>query len=186
MPARLTNDPAEDDSPSWRRCDFGGRRWVLNGMHWRAALPFLALLSSLVGACTSPLSPREALELNRAEARWAARPFRAYSYEIATACGECPALMRQLVRVSVEDDHVVGGVLVASDSALPPGALTSFTTVDGLFARIRGYQHQDWLQDVIVTFDPQLGYPRSIDVFARTGIMDADYGQFTQNLRPTP
>jgi len=94
--------------------------------------------------------------------------------------------MQQLVRVSVEDDHVVGGVLVASDSALPPGALTSFTTVDGLFARIRGYQHQDWVRNVIVTFDPQLGYPRSIDVFARTGIMDADYGQFTQNLRPTP
>src|SRR5438094_10570530 len=105
-------------------------------MHCRPTPPFLILVTCLLVACTSPLSPSEILELNRAEARWAARPFSAYSYEIATACGECPALMQQLVRVSVEDDHVVGGVLVASDSALPPSALTSFTTVDGPFARI--------------------------------------------------
>src|SRR5207245_11765021 len=76
--------------------------------------------------------------------------------------------------------------LPISDSALPPSAVTSFTTVDGLFARIRGYQHQDWLRDVVVTFDPQLGYPTSINVFAKTGIMDADYGQFIQNLRAAP
>src|SRR5205814_9541259 len=112
-------------------------------LHWRAALPFLALLSSLVGACTSPLSPSEVLELNRAEARWAARPFTAYSYEIATACGECPALMQQLVRVSVEDDHVVGGVLVASDSAPPPSALTSCSTGLGRVAHIREHHHQE-------------------------------------------
>ena len=155
-------------------------------MHCRPTPPFLILVTCLLVACTSPLSPSEVLELGRAEARWASRPFSAYSYEIATSCGECPKVMQQVARVSVNDNQVIGVVVVATDSALPPSAVTSFTTVDGLFARIRGYQHQDWLRDVVVTFDPQLGYPTSINVFAKTGIMDADYGQFIQNLRAAP
>jgi uncharacterized protein DUF6174 len=94
--------------------------------------------------------------------------------------------MQQLARVSVNGNQVTGVLLVATDSALPSSELTSFTTIDGLFARIRGYQHQDWLRDVVVTFDPQLGFPTSINVFAKPGIMDADYGQFIQNLRAAP
>jgi uncharacterized protein DUF6174 len=94
--------------------------------------------------------------------------------------------MQQLARVSVNGNQVIGVLLVATDSALPSSELTSFTTIDGLFARLRGYQHQDWLRDVVVTFDPQLGYPTSINVYAKPGIMDADYGQFIRNLRAAP
>ena len=140
----------------------------------------------LLAACISPLSPSEMLALGQAEARWAARPFQAYTYEIVTSCGECPAVVTRWARVAVNDTNVVGVVLVANDSALSPADLTSFTTVDGLFAQIRRYQHEDWVSDVRVTFDPQLGYPTSISTFAKAGIMDAGASRFIRNLLPTP
>ena len=149
-------------------------------------VPFIGLLSCVLTACTSPLSPGELLALRQAEARWAARPFQAYTYETVTSCGECSDIVRQAVRVAVSSGQVVGVVLVANDSALAPQDRTSFTSVDGLFARIRRYQDEDWVRDVVVEFDPQLGYPTSIGTFPKAGIMDAGATQFVRNLVPTP
>jgi len=150
------------------------------------SVPLTGLLSCLLTACTSPLSPGEVLALSKAEARWAARPFQAYTYEIVTSCGECPDLFRHTARVAVSSGQVVGVVLVANDSALAPGDRTSFVSVEGLFAQIRRYQHEDWVRDVVVAFDPQLGYPTSISTFAKAGIMDAGASQFISNLVPAP
>jgi hypothetical protein len=143
----------------------------------------IGLLICLAAACTSPLSPKEVLALGRAEALWAARPFNSYSYETVTSCGECPAVVRHSARVLVSNGKVVGAVLVANDSVL---SLTSFVTIDGLFAQIRQYQHEDWVRDVIAAYDPQLGYPTSINTFAKSGIMDAGGAQYISNLVPTP
>jgi len=152
--------------------------------HTRVLL--IGVLSCLLAACSSPLSPAEVLALRNAKARWAARPFQAYSYEFVISCGECPDVVRQWARVAVSNGQVVGVVHVASDSALSPQYWTSFTTVDGLFARIEGYQHDDWVKDVIVEFDPRLGYPTVISTFAKPGIQDADAVQLARNLVPTP
>ena len=149
-------------------------------------IPLVGLLSCVLSACTSPLSPGEVLALSQAESRWAARPFQAYTYEIATSCGECPDLFRQTSRVAVRSGQVVGVVLVANDSALAPEDRASFTSVDGLFAQIRRYQDEDWVRDVAVTFDPQLGYPTSISTFAKAGIMDAGATQYIGHLVATP
>jgi len=81
---------------------------------------------------------------------------------------------------------VIGAVFVANDSALSAGDLSFFTTIDGLFAQIERYQHEDWVSDVRVTYDPHFGYPTSISVFAKPGIMDAGASQFIRNLVPTP
>ena len=147
--------------------------------------PLVGLLSCVLSACTSPLSPGEVLALSQAESRWAARPFQAYTYEIATSCGECPDLFRQTARVAVSSGQVVGVVLVANDSALAPEDRGSFTSVDGLFAQIRRYQNEDWVRDVVVTFDPHLGYPTSISTFAKAGIMDAGATQYIGHLVAT-
>ena len=149
-------------------------------------IPLIGVLSSLLAACSSPLSPREVLALGKAKARWEARSFQAYSYEFVISCGECPDVVRQWARVAVSNGQVVGVVRVANDSALSPQYWTSFTTVDGLFARIARYQHEDWVRDVIVEFDPQLGYPTLISTFAKPGIQDAGAAQLTRNLVPTP
>lgn len=148
-----------------------------------------AVLTSIVfllGACSSPLSPTELLTLSQAEARWASRPFQSYSYEIVTSCGECPEFITRWVRVAVSNGTVLGAVFVENDSALSVGDRASFSTIDGLFAQIRRYQHDDWVRDVKVTFDRQWGYPTSISTFAKPGIMDAGADQQTRNLRPEP
>ena len=152
--------------------------------HTRVLL--IGVLSCLLAACSSPLSNNEVLALGRAKARWAARPFQAYTYDFVISCGECPDIVRQWARVAVSNGQVVGVVRVANDSALSPQDWTSFTTVDGLFARIERYQRDDWVRDVIVEFDPQLGYPTRISTFAKPGIQDADADQIARNLVPTP
>ena len=150
-----------------------------------ARISLIGLLSCLL-ACTSPLSTDEVLALAKAEARWAARPFQAYSYEYAISCGECPDIFRRSTRVSVNNGQVVGVVVVVNDSALPAQDWTSFTTIDGLFARIRSYPQEDWVRDVTVEFDPQFGYPTLISTLAKPGIQDAGAAEYIRNLVPTP
>ena len=144
----------------------------------------IGLMSFVVAACSSPTSPLDGRALSRAEARWAARPFDSYTYETVTSCGECPDIVRRQTRIEVRNGRVSAAVVVANDSLLP--TVESFITVDGLFAQIRGYQREDWVREVRVEFDPQLGYPTSIRVFAKAGIMDADYDKYISNLVPSP
>ena len=143
-------------------------------------------LSGCLLACTSPLSPHEVLELGRAQARWAARPFQAYSYEYIISCGLCRSFFTRLTRVSVNNGQVVGVVFVANDSALSPQDWTFFSTIDSLFARIRRYAHEDWVQDVRVEFDQQLGYPTLISTIAQPNIADAGGAEYIRNLIPAP
>lgn len=150
----------------------------------RVTVPLLASLFYSFAACSSPLSTREIIALGDAEARWAERPFQAYTYQIVTSCGLCPYVMTRETRVAVSNGSVIGAVLVANDSALGAGDLSSFTTIDGLFTQIERYQGEDWVKDVRVTYDSHLGYPTSISVFARAGIEDAGASQFIRNLVP--
>lgn len=159
---------------------------TMDHMHRRVNVSLLASLFCLLAACSSPLSTHEIIALGEAEARWAERPFQAYTYEIVTSCGLCPYAMMRLTRVAVSNGTVIGGVVVANDSALGAGDLSSFTTIDGLFAQIEREQGEDWVRDIRVTYDSHLGYPTSISVFARDGIMDAGASQFIRNLVPTP
>ena len=146
----------------------------------------VASIPCLLAACSSPLSTTEVLALGQAEARWASRPFQSYSYETITSCGECPRFIQQWVRVAVSNGQVVGAVFVANDSGLSATEQLSFTTIDGVFAQIGRYQHEDWVRDVKVTFDRQWGYPTSISTFAKDGIMDAGASRFIRSLVPKP
>jgi hypothetical protein len=60
------------------------------------------------------------------------------------------------------------------------------SSIDGLFARIHRYPHEDWVRDVQVEFDPQFGYPTLISTFAKSGIQDAGGTEYISNLVPTP
>jgi hypothetical protein len=51
-----------------------------------ALVAVVAMAGGSAAACGSPLSPIERVELNAAEARWAARPFQAYSIEMLSSC----------------------------------------------------------------------------------------------------
>ena len=87
----------------------------------------------------------------------------------------------------VRGDHASGvdrDRSLAQALANPPASRRRFRT--DLFAQIRRYQDEDWVRDVVVEFDPQLGYPTSIGTFSKAGIMDAGATQFVRNLVPTP
>ena len=140
-------------------------------------------LSSWLLACTSSLlSPGEVFELSRAERRWAARSFQAYSFEYQLICF-CPP---QVVRVSVNDGQVVGVVTVANDSALAPQQWAYFPTIDTLFAEIRRLSHEHDLRDVKVEYDPALGYPTLIETISQPSIADGGSAQYVRSLVATP
>ena len=144
----------------------------------------VALLYGVTSACASPTSLVDEQALRRAEARWAAGAFDSYSYETVTSCGECAPEVTRPTRVVVRGGVVSAAIVIASDSPLP--TVASFTTVDGLFAQIRAYQRESWAQDVQVEYDPQLGYPTTIDVRVKAGIQDGDYRKNIRGLVRLP
>ena len=152
-------------------------------MRRRVAISLIGVSSCLL-ACTSPLSPTEVLELGRAERRWAARQFDAYTFEYRVSCGLCPPFFYQLTRVSVYQGQVYSVVYVANDSALAPEESAYFPSVDSLFAEIRRLPHEDWVRDVKVEYDPALGYPTLIEAISHPNIADAGGAEYIRNLVP--
>jgi len=152
--------------------------------HRRMSAAAVGLMCCIALGCSSPTSPVDEKALGRAEARWAARAFNSYTYETVTSCGECAPDVARPTRVEVRGGKVSAAIVVANDSLLP--TVTAFTTVDGLFAQIRGYTRDPWVKEVRVTYDPLLGYPTSIDVFAKAGIADGDFGKSISKLVPAP
>ena len=143
----------------------------------------IGMMCCVTSTCSSPTSLLDEQALSRAEARWAARSFDSYSYETVTSCGECPTEVARQTRVEVRSGIVSAAVVVVNDSLLP--TVAGFMTIDGLFAKIRGYPRDVWLSEVRVDFDPQLGYPTKIRVFGKPGIMDAGYDVFIGRLVPS-
>lgn len=152
----------------------------------RGVLLSLIGLSSCLLACSSPLSSKEVLELGQAEARWAARPFQAYSFEYQISCGLCPYIFVRMTRVSVNNGQVVGVVFVANDSALSPQDRAYFPTIDTLFAQIRREAKDNSVKDLKVEFDPELGYPTVIRTISDPYFADAAGATYISNLVPTP
>jgi hypothetical protein len=143
----------------------------------------LALLCCAATACSSPTSLVDEQALSQAEAKWATRKLESYTYETVVGCGECPSVVTRLTRVEVRDGAVAAATIVATDSAL--STTTAYSTVEGLFVRIRGYQRDDGLREVQVDYDQEFGYPTSILVYAKAGIADGSYGIYNSGLRPT-
>lgn len=79
----------------------------------RLALGTLLVMAGATVACKSPLSPLELVELNAAEARWAARPFQSYAIEMSASCF-CDPILNQWARVEVVNGIVNRVVLVDS------------------------------------------------------------------------
>ena len=165
-------------------CDFSFEVQVTTGMKRHLISTAIGLLCCVASGCSSPTSPIDEQALSRAEARWASRAFDSYSYNTVTSCGLCFSDRARQTRVEVRGGKVSAAIVVANDSLLPTA--TSFPTVDGMFAQIRGYTRDAGVREVRVQYDPQLGYPTSINVFAKAGIMDGDYGTSVSNLVPTP
>ena len=153
------------------------------GIAWRSLLTVVA--AATVACSSSPLVPSEVRELDRAEARWAARPFRAYSIEMKTSCF-CPPIINEWARVEVVNDSVTRVVLVDSGTEVSPAERPSFRTVEWLFSTIRSAQDAEWVKDVVASYDPVLGFPTYVSFIPKDGITDAGSVHYLRNAAALP
>jgi len=152
----------------------------------RPRLLLLALSAAAAAACAeSPLSPIESIRLAEAEARWAARSFPDYSFEMRKACF-CAPETTEWARVDVVGGQVTRVVMLATGAELPPLQRSYFQTVEGVFAAIHSAHDDDYLQDIRIEFDQHLGYPTRVDFVSQPNIADGGATYYLRNAVPVP
>ena len=132
------------------------------------------------------VGPRDFRRLDDAEARWDARPFADYSFEIRTSCF-CPPEMNQWTRVAVRNGVVVDADAVEPDPNFPITTLTLWQPIDSLFSRLRRVMSSGAFEspyaDIKVTYDPELGYPTRIEYIEKPTVADAAATITVRNVR---
>ncbi|MEX2109531.1 MAG: DUF6174 domain-containing protein [Gemmatimonadaceae bacterium] len=147
--------------------------------------PILSFVAGSALACASPLSPGESRALDEAQARWAARTFQSYSFETRIGCF-CPPILNEWSRVEVVNGSVTRVVLLESGTEVSPEERVYFRTVEQVFDDIRAASRHEWVKDVVVRFDPELGYPTLIRLVPEEGILDAGSEQHLRNAAALP
>jgi len=151
----------------------------------RKHLALLSLCAAATTACESPISPDELLRLADAKAQWDARPFSDYSFEVRQSCS-CPFEWTQWARVEVVAGQITRVVLIATGSDLPPPQRDYFPTVERIFEMIGATRSDDWVEDISVAYDPQLGYPTLVAFRPKPNILDAGGAFYLRNAGPMP
>lgn len=122
-----------------------------------------------------------------ARARWDARPFADYSYEVRTLCF-CPPEINRWTRVSVRNGVVVDAEPVEPDPGSPITTLAFWHPIDTLFENLHRAMSesgsQSYLEAIVVDYDPGLGYPTSIEYRAKSNIADGGSSLSLRNVRP--
>jgi len=141
-----------------------------------------------VSGCDSDIfSPGDIRELASARARWAARPFADYSYEIRTFCF-CPPEVGQWTRVSVRNGAVSAVEAVDANPQFPITLLNYWNPIDTLFANLdRAMSQSDlggYYAAIEVDYDVALGYPKFIEYRAKPTVADAGATIEVRNVLP--
>jgi len=139
----------------------------------------LVVLAASLTACESPLSPAELRALADAEARWAARGFQDYTFEIRRSCF-CEPLITQWARVEVLGGQMTRVVLLDTGAEVPPAQRGRF------FTNIRAANQNELLDDVIVEYDQQLGFPTRVRFITKPDILDGGSASYLRNAGPLP
>ena len=152
----------------------------------RTPLGLVVIVASLLAACeSSPVSTGEALALHNAEERWAARAVQSYSFETRTSCFCDPILLRW-AQVDVVGNSITRVILLDSATEVPLPERSYFPTVARLFALIHEARRTDYINDVVMEFDPEFGYPTYINVITDESIADGGSAHWARNLTPAP
>jgi hypothetical protein len=145
----------------------------------------LVVLAASLTACESPLSLGELRALADAEARWASRGFQDYTFEIRRSCF-CEPLITQWARVEVVGGQLTRVVLLEPGEEVPPAQRGRFLTVEQVFTSIRAANQSELLDDVIVEFDQQLGFPTHVSFITKPDILDGGTASDLRNAGPFP
>jgi hypothetical protein len=116
----------------------------------------LALIFA-AAACSSPLGPGEARGLANARAQWEERPFADYTFDMLR-----DDFWQQIgpVRAVVRQGTIVSATLVESGDPVDPAVWFS---IEQLFDVIPIWANIDGVDDVIIDYDPSLGFPSLIE-----------------------
>lgn len=146
----------------------------------------LASLSLAAAACTGSGSDApEQHQLDSALQTYESHEPDAYSFTYSRSCGECDPQSVQPIRISVSNDHITSAVYVETEAAVPASVSANLKTLRGLFDTVQRMIDDD-AASVVVTYDVELGYPKtgSFDPIAEA--VDDEWGftvsQFTLNL----
>lgn len=151
----------------------------------RLILPvLLGLLGPLAAGCgEDPFSPSEMRRATRALARWEARGFADYSYEIRSACF-CGPEASSWAKVEVRGGVVTGAWSVETGAPYPAHLLGIWHPVDDLFGRILRDHDDEFLVDVRADFDPATGFPTYLSFSYDSRIADAGGAHYLRHLTP--
>jgi hypothetical protein len=154
----------------------------------RLRLLTLALGATLTACDSSEIfGPDDFRRLAQAEARWNARPFADYSFEIRTFCF-CPAEMAQWTRVSVRNGVVVAADAVEPDPNFPITTLVYWQPIDSLFRDLHHVMSAGPFEspyaEIVVEYDPELGYPTLIEYIEKPTVADAAATIILRNVLP--
>lgn len=145
----------------------------------------LPLLLCLVLACSGedsgPFSPGEREDFEEAQARWAARTFDGYTFQVRQSCFCQNSGVWATVQV---EGGVITQVTLENDSVIPAGDLDQYSTVERLFALIDILAEESGVVDIAVSFDAQLGYPSFIS--AESSYQDGGITSEARALVPLP
>ena len=154
---------------------------------------FLRTLIVMVGAaatfaCNGDIvGPQDFALLAQARARWAARPFADYSYEIRTFCF-CPPEVNRWTRVTVRSGVVVDAQAVQPDPNFPIETIQWWYPIDTLFVNLERSMREPeltgYLASIEAEYDPVLGYPTFIEYRAKPTVADGGSTINVRNVAP--
>jgi hypothetical protein len=154
----------------------------------RKVLMVVAVGCLVAAACNVAgiAGPSDLARLSHATARWEARPFADYSYEIRTLCF-CPPEINRWTRVSVRGGVVVDADPVDPDPGYPIMSLSYWHPIDSIFAGLYRAMTEEsansYLDAIVVKYDSELGYPTNIEYRAKSNIADGGSTLTLRNVR---
>jgi hypothetical protein len=149
---------------------------------WRG-LTLLLAGALLAGCDDSPFSPGELREVHRALARWEARGFTDYRFEAVSSCFCAPEVTRW-ARVEVRGGAVVAVRSVETGELYPSSSHGMWATIEDRLAGLLRARTDNGLKEIVVRFDPVLGFPTVISHRYDSDILDAGGTVSMRNVAP--
>jgi hypothetical protein len=146
-------------------------------------VPALALAAFACDS-SSVLSMVDRQALADARHQWEQRGFANYSFEVRQSCF-CDLEVQQWTRIDVVGNQIAAAVLVATGAPVPAERWSLYPTIEELFSQIDQRQ-PDWIQEVKVEYDPQLGFPTRVEFAPKPNVVDAGLVYNVRNVRPLP
>ena len=129
-------------------------------------------IATIGSSCaSSPPPPPETQALTTARRQFATPPRPSYSFTWKQSCFCSPDSLRSM-RITVTSGAITSAVFVDTQLPVSDGVRTNLKTIDGVFGMIQSAIDQDY-DEVQVTYDPQLGYPRVVSLNPALGAADA-------------